>query len=254
MRYTCLMLRFRHPMTRALAAASPVALSVALTITLVAACGSSTRGHHASGPTSASTDDCGGYSWCSNQPTTGSNGSNNSQSAPSPDCGGYSWCTTPAPGYDAKPIVSPTTLKSHGGVPIDPPYEDGYTDPGKDCLVNLAPAASGISFTDSSFFHVQGKLTLICAVPPAVLTLTMRLQYKNAAGNWIDEAPIDVINHPSANGILPMVPKHLNPQAACYPGAWRVEVYWQGLKRDGQPFPDPGQPSDLTSLPQRVTC
>lgn len=169
-----------------------------------------------------------------------------------PGDNGYSWCQSSAAAVNPNPRID--AQPPGGGVPVDPPYEDGYTDPGKDCVVNLSPAGSGISFKDYNHLHVQTKVSLLCAVPPHILTMTVRLEFKNAAGNWIDEGPISVLNHPAPNLIAPMVPKHFHIEAACYSGEWRTEIYWQGLKRDGQPFPDPGEPADLSSAPVEVSC
>lgn len=186
---------------------------------------------------------------CKVNPAPGTNGSNAAPQT-TDTCGGYSWCTTqaaPNPVIDAQP--------PGGGVPVDPPYEDDYTSPGKDCIVNLSPtSALGISFVDNSHHQVQAKVSLICAVPPQVLSMTVKLQFKNAMGNWIDEAPLQVIHHPVPDPLLPMVPRHMNPQAACYTGLWRIDVYWQGLKHNGSPFPDPGDPADMVTAPQQVNC
>ncbi len=101
---------------------------------------------------------------------------------------------------------------------------------------------------------VEGEFILKCVKSPTLILITARLEYKNSAGNWIDESPLLVVHQAPPPGLS----KHYFLEAACYPGWWRMEVHWSGVKNDGKtPFPNPADgdtPANNATTPVRIGC
>lgn len=151
-----------------------------------------------------------------------------------PGDNGYSWCSSvPNNQQPTKPIVS----------------ADANTINHPECQLDYyTPTLIGGGLI------VQGVFAIRCTKSPTVILVTARLQYRNTAGNWVDETNLYVTTTPP----LPGVPQGHQLQAACYPGAWRLEGHWNGIKSDGKtPFPNPADgdtPNDWVSQTVRFSC
>lgn len=140
-------------------------------------------------------------------------------------------------------------------IPVNPQYDHNYSDPGAECLLNLNPPGTGLSYTDTSRTRIQVKMSLICAVVPKILVFSLRMLYKDPkTGKLIDRGPTIVINHPAPALIQQMVPIDQDPQAPCYRGVWVVVAFWSGLDYVGAPFPATGGGIVTPPIPQYVTC
>lgn len=95
--------------------------------------------------------------------------------------------------------------------------------------------------------NVHGTFEVYCKRSPMVILVTARLEFKNSAGSWVDEAPI-LVSHAIPQPYVAQF--HEVGPVACYPGWWRMEIHWSGLKAGGVPFPNP---RDGDSPPDRAT-
>jgi hypothetical protein len=102
--------------------------------------------------------------------------------------------------------------------------------------------------------NVEGVFIVKCKRTPTLILITARLQILNSAGNWVDESDIYVTHRPP----LPGIAQGHQIVAACYPGTWRLEGHWSGVKADGKtPFPnaeDGDTPADWASESVRISC
>lgn len=173
-----------------------------------------------------------------------SSGNNNPQPAPSSnnnsDCG-YTW--NPCGGSSSPPAP----VQSADAAPIWPGQ----------CKLYLVPNdGTGISVKNA--LQIHGQFYVSCNRRPVIMLVTARLESKNSAGNWVDEADILVD---------PRLPSQIGPNnyrrdyevvATCYPGEWRMEISWSGIKADGKThFPNPADgdgPGDRTTDVHTTRC
>lgn len=163
------------------------ALAIALCGALLAPLVACDKKSGTSAASAKTTDDCGGYSWCTSAAAVAGS------PAPLPgssDCGGYSWCTSqaavPDPIVDAYPggrppnIPGPEAPLPHGpgfcATKLDPPDTGMYIDTIDDeivgtslssCLGGKALAPRAFMLVLTLYWHPQNTTVWVPLGPPA---------------------------------------------------------------------------------------
>lgn len=108
---------------------------------------------------------------------------------------------------------------------------------------------------------IRGFFTIRCKILPTIMLVTAKVQFKNSAGNWVDQGQLFVYNYPDPHRPLFInTPRGFEWFESCLKGTndeWRLAGHWSGLKGDGTPFPNVAEgdtPADWASDTVTIRC
>lgn len=185
-----------------------------------------------------------------NQGSQANQGENQGNPSPSMycifDCG-----TAPASHEAGTPQPQQPRPTADASVPGDFPLPV----PPRECELNVRKLPNPIHMWDGLNLGISTQV--VCNRMPALITVALRLEYFEH-GKWTDETtPLVDSMYPSPSDDGGFREDYVL-NALCYPGLWRAEISWNGIKSDGHtPFPNPidgDGPADRTTPEQRMDC